>query len=375
MARRKENAKARMSKKQEFIINSKHLGDEPILKEGYTSCEMTVALNWCNYMYSVNDARKFIEEYLKSSDRKEDLVQFNRVNDSNVTRSVAWVARLINNGSEVSGRSIEYFEELLGKILSSAEKPKKVVVDNIKETKKVISIQERMAIKSGELIAEIEELVDHWQSKTDFSFYEWLVERNIPAAYGASIINYYGPILMELVEAKEGECDQLNEAYSYLKKKELTSLVRFIAMIVDDTEKYSTNVKKTRKPSKPRKVSVEKKLKNLKYKKEDKEYKIASINPEKMLGSQEVWMFNTKYKTITVIRAMNHDGIQVKGTSLINYDVENSQTKRTGRKAEHFISRALNGGKVVLRKLMDEMDKETNLAYRLNENTIILRVC
>jgi hypothetical protein len=94
-----------------------------------------------------------------------------------------------------------------------------------------------------------------------------------------------------------------------------------------------------------------------------------------MLGSQEVWMFNTKYKTITVIRAMNHDGIQVKGTSLINYDVESSQTKRTGRKAEHFISRALNGGKVVLRKLMDEMDKETNLAYRLNENTIILRVC
>jgi hypothetical protein len=49
-------------------------------------------------------------------------------------------------------------------------------------------------------------------------------------------------------------------------------------------------------------------------------------------------------------------------------------TKRTGRKPEYFIDKVLNGGKIVLRKLMDEAKGEAPLAFRINENTIILKV-
>jgi hypothetical protein len=127
-------------------------------------------------------------------------------------------------------------------------------------------------------------------------------------------------------------------------------------------------------PRKPRAISVEKKLKNFKFQKEDNTFKIASVNPEKVIGAQELWTFNTKYKTLTVFRALDRGGLQVKGTSIINYDEATSVTKRTGRKPEVYVDKVLNGGKIVLRKLMDELKNDAPLAYRINENTILLKV-
>ena len=132
--------------------------------------------------------------------------------------------------------------------------------------------------------------------------------------------------------------------------------------------------KKTRAPRKPRPVSVEKKLKSFKYQKEDNTFKIASINPEKVIGAQELWTFNTKYKIVTVFRAIDRGGLQVKGTSIIGYDEKNSASKGCGRKPEEILSKLQNGGKIILRKLMDELKTDKPLQYRINENTILVRV-
>ena len=147
-------------------------------------------------------------------------------------------------------------------------------------------------------------------------------------------------------------------------------------MIVEDAQKYGDVTKKLRAPRKPRAVSIDKKIKGLKFQKEDKKFKIASVNPERIIGASELWTFNTKYKTLTVFRAADRGGLQVKGTSIINYDEANSVTKRTGRKAEYFVERVLNGGKIVLRKLTEEegIGSETPLANRINENTILLKI-
>ena len=59
---------------------------------------------------------------------------------------------------------------------------------------------------------------------------------------------------------------------------------------------------------------------------------------------------------------------------IINYDEKTSFTKRTGRKPEEYVKRVLDGGKIVLRKIMDELKNDAALAYRINENTILLKV-
>ena len=77
---------------------------------------------------------------------------------------------------------------------------------------------------------------------------------------------------------------------------------------------------------------------------------------------------------ITVYKALDRGGLDVKGTTIINYDESNSETRRTGRKTEEFVQKILKSGKIVLKKIMEEMGSQGNLAGRINEATILLRV-
>jgi hypothetical protein len=178
-----------------------------------------------------------------------------------------------------------------------------------------------------------------------------------------------------LLQAYEGKCEQLKEGYRHLKKAEIKNLVTFYNTLIEDAERYCSNTKKVKKARKPRTISVEKKVKNLKFQKEDATYKLASVSPEKIIGAQELWTFNSKYKTVTVLRAIDRGGLQIKGTSITNFDEVNSITRSLGRKdPNEVVKRILEGGKLVLRKVLDDFKTEKPLAYRINENTILLRI-
>jgi len=371
MARRqaliqRKSKTVRVSKSEQYLVNKKYLGDEPLLKNDYSNSEFSNALTWYNYMCTGSEAREYIKDYLKSKGRTVELKLFNRVPDSWVPTTAAWVARIMARGTKVMPDSVHFFETKLSDCLKKSV----VAEETIQPEKVVISVQQRMREKTSDIIGEIEHLLDKGE---EFSLYEWMKANEIPAAYAPQIVAYYSPWLQELLEAATEPDDQLREAYGHMTKKQLKERIMFFNKMIEDAQRYGDNKKKTRVPRKPRTVSVEKKLKSLKFQKEDKEFKIASINPEKIIGAQELWTFNTKYKTLTVFRAIDRGGLQVKGTSIINYDEKSSFTKRTGRKPEEYLKKVLEGGKIVLRKLMDDM-KEAPLAYRTNENVILLRV-
>lgn len=368
---RQTKKKVRASKNESYIINKRYLGDEPKFNGEVSNVDLSKALTWYNYMCNTKEARDYITEYLSLQDRKTEIRNFKRVPDGFVPTTAAWLCRMILRGAELEEKQIEFLEKKISYSLTKASTSTKT-----KEVKNVVSIQDRVKEKTRELLGEIEEIVDNRESDPNFSLYEWLKGKEIPASYMPSIINAYRGWLEELLDAYDGSDPELKEGYRNFTKERLSFDIVFFNMLVDDAQKYSDVTKKTRKPRKPRAVSVEKKIKNIKYQKEDNVFKIASVDPEKIIGAQELWTFNTKYKTLTVLRAIDRGGLQVKGTSVINYNEENSVTKRTGRKAEYFIDRVLKGGKIVLKKVMDEDDigKETNLSYRINENTILLRV-
>jgi hypothetical protein len=85
-------------------------------------------------------------------------------------------------------------------------------------------------------------------------------------------------------------------------KKQLKEDIQFLNRIIEEAERYVIGVKQSRAPRKKKIVPVDKKLKTFKYQKEDKDFKISSVDPSKIIGAQEIWTFNTKYKIITVIR-------------------------------------------------------------------------
>jgi hypothetical protein len=359
----------RTTKTETYLVNQKYLGDEPTFKNSYTQSDYARALSWYHAQATLSEAREYIETYLKNTGRTADLKKFKSVPDNWVPTTAAWIARMINRGIKVFENSQEYLER---KLIETLEKHASNNTQEVKVEKvNVVSIQDRIRDKASDIIGDVEEMIDKNET---FSLYDWLKANEIPATYAPRIAAYYAPVLAELIEASEGLDPQLKEGYKHFNKKQLEQRIMFFNTLIEDAERYSDTTKKARVPRKPRTVSVEKKLKNFKYQKEDNNYKIASINPEKIIGCQELWTFNTKYKTLTVFRALDRGGLQVKGTSIINYDEKGSVTKRTGRKPEVFVDKVLNGGKVVLRKLTDELKNDAPLAYRINENTILLKV-
>ena len=359
----------RTTKTETYLVNQKYLGDEPTFKNSYTQSDYARALSWYHAQATLSEAREYIETYLKNTGRTADLKKFKSVPDNWVPTTAAWIARMINRGIKVFENSQEYLER---KLIETLEKHASNNTQEVKVEKvNVVSIQDRIRDKASDIIGDVEEMIDKNET---FSLYDWLKANEIPATYAPRIAAYYAPVLAELIEASEGLDPQLKEGYKHLTKKQLEQRIMFFNTLIEDAERYSDTTKKARVPRKPRTISVEKKLKNFKYQKEDNNYKIASINPEKIIGCQELWTFNTKYKTLTVFRALDRGGLQVKGTSIINYDEKNSVTKRTGRKPEVYVDKVLNGGKVVLRKLTDELKNDAPLAYRINENTILLKV-
>lgn len=373
MARRaaliKRKPKAiRVTKSEAYIVNRKHLGDEPIITE---EVNVTSCLNWYNYMASVSEARDYLKEYFKNTGRSELAKKLSRISDGDLPLTAIWLCRMISRGYKPSGTNMQFIGYHLDKMWSKV----KAEVESDPD-KPVVSIQDRMKEKSYEIGGEVEGYIDdNIDLAAPEPFYDWLQKNQIAPAYIGRIVEKIAPRLGEIIDAYDMSSGDLIEAYAYCKKKDFERMIKFFNMMIEDAERHASNTKKVKTARKPRTVSVEKKIKNLKYQKEDATYKVASVSPEKIIGATELWTFNTKYKVFTRLVAIDRGGLQVKGTSIINY-CENSSTSRSvGRKnPDEFLKRILEGGKLVLRKVLDDLKTEKPIAYRINENTILLRV-
>jgi hypothetical protein len=353
------------------LVNHQYLGDEPILTDNFTETEYGNALTWYTYMSTTSDAREYLETFLKDQNRLDDLKKLKRVSDSSFPLSAAWAARLISRGTKVKESTKTFIEANLQRVFSKFEKAQET---EAKPAVATVSIQQRVKDKADDILGEIENIVDDRANQPDFSLYDWLKKKSVQSVYASMIPGKYVFWLQELLDALDGADDQLVEAYARVPKKKMEYDIKFLSMLIEDAERYSSNTKKIRTPRKPRPMSVDKLLKTFKYQKEFLDMKIASVKPETIIGCQELWTYNTKYKTITVFRAIDRGGLSVKGTSIIKYDESNSFTKRTGRKSEEYVNRVLKSGKILLRKLLDEMKSDAPLAYRCNENTVLLKV-
>jgi len=357
--------KIRVSRTEQYLVNKKYLGEEPVLKPNYSQTEYIRALTWYNSMLSTSDAREYLQDYLKDNKRMNDLKKIKKLPDNKLSLTACWVARMLSR-HQLDDNSVQFFENKI------REMTEYKVEETVEETpKNVVSIQDRMKEKALDIIGEIEYLID---TEEQFSMYEWLQKNQIPRGYISKIIDHYSPWLDELIQAYEGKDADLKEAYRSYTKKKLVARIEFFSNLIQDLERYQDNQKKTKAIRKPKPVPVEKKIRGLKYQKESNELKLVSVNPEKIIGAQELWAYNTKYKVLTVFRALDRGGLQVKGTSIIGFSEETSMSRSVGRKPEQVLQRVLTGGKIVLKKIMDELKTEKKLQHRINENTILLKI-
>jgi len=112
----------------------------------------------------------------------------------------------------------------------------------------------------------------------------------------------------------------------------------------------------------------------LKYKQKDETYNVVSIDPKQIIGANQLWVFNTKYRTLAVYNAMGPAGLNVKGSTLTGFDEKTSIVKKL-RKPTEQLNKLKDGGKVVLRKFMDEIKcKPMTATGRINNEVVLVRI-
>ena len=163
--------------------------------------------------------------------------------------------------------------------------------------------------------------------------------------------------------------EQLVEGYSHFTKRELKKFLAFVEEIVADCSQMVQTAKANRAPRKRKAVPLSKQVAKMKYMKEFAELKLKSCKAEDIIGSTELWVYNTKYRKVQVYKA--ESSLAVKGTTIIGFDIKESKSM-TLRKPEEFFKglsmgkRALNGA---IKKLTT---KPTTPNGRINEECVLL---
>ena len=138
-----------------------------------------------------------------------------------------------------------------------------------------------------------------------------------------------------------------------------------------DLDAYMNLKRASRKTRAKKAPSTDKLVAKLKFKKEDSRYKIVSIDPTKVVGATELWVFNTKNRKLGKYVAQPNTELTLKGTTLQFFD-ENQSVCKTLRKPEQQLKEFGKAGKVVLRKFLGNIKAtETKMNGRLNEHIVL----
>ena len=242
------------------------------------------------------------------------------------------------------------------------------------------SIQERVREASYKMTEEIEDALESFTKDPDafdpkaFKLVNLLRGKQAKAAHARVIKELYSRQHDELLEVAEGQDEQLKEAYAHLSKAQLKKITAFYHEVLSACDMLAQEAKLNKKPRAKKVVPADKLIAKLKYAKTNEQLKLVSINPADIIGTKELWVYNTKSRKIGKYVAAEFQDLSVKGTTIIGYNV-NLSVQKTLRKPEEQLKEFKAAGKVQLRKFLEDIKAvDIKLNGRINEDVILLKV-
>ena len=376
-------------------LNIRSYGGEPTFTKPLTDHDASVAFNWYSLNVKHKDAKQFLVYHLSQIDDPiaDEIAKVPSTTVLGFGGKACWVARMLQRGAVFLNEDTEDLvgpiEKILDKVKELAEKKEKLKVEpptiRPRHPQAYQKLEEHLSV-----LCEADDAVNITKpKKTDLTFdlYEWLGANKVHKNYIHDYIEHFEGLLkeIELYLSGDPEMVQSYERVGYTSQDAQRKRILINRIILDARTYYSdvglpAKDKATRAPAdrpsrKPKVLSPDKIVSRMQYLKEDPELKLKSIDPKKILGAAELWVYNTKYGLLQVYRANDPNGLSVKGTTLLNYDEEASVGKRCGRTADKQTQAVLTSGKPALKKVMDNISSaRVAVNGRINENSILLRV-
>lgn len=356
------------------------MGKEPVISAESSRVDILNALNWYNYFYTNADAKSFHITYLKNSKADKDVIEKISKLPNHMFATVGWFARMMNQGGTLPIEQMTSFMQKASDLTYVEDSPVEVVEDANNSTEiattPTISIQQRTANKASALAGELEGEIDVFieGKKNDFDLKNWFIKNEVKPQVGKLIAEKFQPLYEQVFDALEGKDEELVWAYRLWKKPILKAYMEFLKEIIGLAEERDSIAKAQRAPRKRKEKPAGVLASKLKFMPESEEYGIKSQPASDIIKSEQAWFFDTKTRNLFVFNAMGPAGLGIKGTKITGFDAKTSFGKKL-RKPEGVIKSVLEGGKVKLRKLLDEINakpKATN--GRITESFVILRV-
>ena len=375
--KRKKVKSTRASRK---TLDQIHYGDEPS-GEYFKEKDLHAFFNW--YSYSYDRAR--VNQVIVGFAKEHGYRNASKFKTLFIPGSIAAIIRGLEHeldfpdhknfhfyGKGKAGWQAYLHTEMRKYNKKAVEMKKEDIEPVVKKKRK--TVQENIDAKAGALLGEVDYQIDIWEH-SKFDMYKYLTENKVSSVVASKMGEEYRPMKEEIEEALAGTDPQLKEAYSYMSITEKRGFINFVNKIMTDSERYAENNKPIRKPRKAKAISATQQVSKLSYLEHDTDNQIKSIDPSKIVGSKQLWLYNSKTNEIIQYVQSDRGGLGVKGTTIQNFDSKLSSSKKLGVKTKHFIDRILDAGSITLNKVMNEINsKASSVTGRVNNNMIILKV-
>lgn len=320
-----------------------------------------------NY-YSVEVDSKIKQEWVIEYYKNEglDITGLDKLNPMLFDQAGVLV-RLISRGITLSPQNYSYLENKFGSLRESIPKVEKREKLPEKKTKEVIKNHNNADQFLSEIDVDIDLLIYSSSEVRPIRLKLLMAEMKLKTDdfiyikdHITSEIKYYNEIL-----ADGGD---LAEAYSHIPKKTIKRVIKFLEEVYEMSGVTKAERKRKSKEKLPAVL-----VKSFQFLNNDDSLKIKSITPEKIIGANEVWLFDTEKRKLIRYKANDGDNLTVKGTTILNWSFEKSSQK-TVRKPEEIVEGIKNGSKSEINKIFSAIKAvDMEVKGRTNKNILILR--
>lgn len=377
------------------VTDSRYTGEEPVWDgwEKWTSekfhKERSRAFNFYNYYLEAKDSKHGVVEWMeKNGYSKIDIAAVKSAPDyipgpTTGTLCICMLRGMPEKHPELDYRSDkEFVTEQLTLAISTSKtlaKDQRVATEQFIKAETISPMLLLAAKAQRTVILDLDVLLDDWIRTRDqkvrrIDLYETMKGHDLSALACPQVERWLTKLLDGYVAARDKTDPDYVEGYGYLSASEIRDRIDALEDMLKDLNRYALAAKATRAPRKKRAKPADKQITKLQFRKEDAEYKIASINPTRIVGAYRLLAFNTKKRVLLDFYAQNAEGFAIKGTSLKNVDELTSRCTRL-RKPEEFLEIVLNNTSRQIDKAWSNLTtKENKPKARINGDVVLLRV-
>lgn len=359
--------------------DEKYIGSEIVRWSDVTDIEAAIKQNcrYYNYFWDSKIAHSWVLKWITKF-RKDKLVDYKKLKAWRSLIVLGALCKMNLDGAPLDPARIDWIDN---QIDTNIEKHYQFSgfysdEDEESETAKIIPIKKSPAdvikTKTANMIAEFDEMLDKYPD-VEISAFDILKSSEAHYNTAKALVEYYKPLLAEVEELVSKKTPDLVAAYAYLSLADRKKYLALIKSIIDDCNSFMSSKKATRKPRAKKTKSSAQIASTLKYQKESNEFKVVSVSPEKIVGSSVVYLFNTKYKYLTMLVSSSKTGFSIKGTTIQGVDLDNS-VRKTVRKPAEILPQIVGGTKAKNERVLREMKSKAQIVNgRVNEETLILK--